>query len=162
MDNPVAGIIQLMQSEGARFNPPTIGIGEIVTVTPLTIRVGDLVLDKDDFMVSDILVDGYKRTLAVKSTGEITNSGTVTITGTLTSSTQNASGGSGDDSFASHNHGISGDATLTGEATSTNEYTLTGETVAEFKPYLQIGDLLAVMPFEDRQKYLVLCKVVSL
>nr|WP_303244413.1 DUF2577 domain-containing protein [uncultured Cellulosilyticum sp.] len=149
MDNPYSGLLQMMQTQGAKNNPPSICLGEVITPNPLTIKTEDLILDHDDILVSDVLVDGYKRELV--ETGE----GTTTITGTLSSSTQNRAGGSGDNSFASHNHEIYNQAELSGS------YTREGTIQCEFKSYLKVGDLLAMMPTVNRQQYIVLCKVVS-
>lgn len=149
MDNPYSGILEMMQEQGMKNNPPTICLGEVITPEPLTIKTEELVLEHDDVLVSDVLVGGYKRELA--ETGQ----GTTSINGTLSSSTQNRSGGSGEDSFASHNHAINNSANLSGT------YTREGQIQCEFKPYLKKGDLLAMMPTANRQQYIVLCKVVS-
>ena len=161
-DTPIAKIVKIMRSEGAKDNPPSLCLGEIVSITPLTIKVDELLLEQDDFLIADYLVEGYKRSLQVTSQGTMTNNGNSNMKGTLVSSTQNTSGGSGEDSFASHNHSINNQATLNGSCESTGPYTLSGESEVEFKPYLKKGDLLALMPMDGEQLYIVLCKVVSL
>lgn len=127
-----------MQQQGKKFNPPSVCLGEVISDNPLSIKTEDLILESDDLLVSDILLQGYKRSVDLVSSG------------TLTSSTQASSGGSGDASFASHNHKISG------------SYNLEGSASVVFKPYLKAGDLMALMPTANGQTYIVLCKVVSL
>ena len=160
--DPYSGLIAMMQKEGAKSNPPSFCLGEIVSISPLTIKVDELLLEQDDFLIADYLVEGYKRSIQVTSQGTMTNNGNSRMNGTLVSSTQNTSGGSGDDSFASHNHSINNQATFNGSYESTGQYTLSGESEVEFKPYLKKGDLLALMPMDGEQLYIVLCKVVSL
>lgn len=59
-DNPYTGILGIMQEQGARFNPPSICLGEVVSPEPdLKIKTEDLILDKDDFLISDSLINNY-------------------------------------------------------------------------------------------------------
>lgn len=104
MKNPYSELLNLMREQGAKYNPPTIEIGEVISPNPVKIKLGDLQLDKDDVLINDFLLQGYKRQLKV--------------------------------------NGI------------TNEYETTDT--------LKKGDLLAIMPAGDRQRFIVLCKVVSL
>lgn len=138
MDNPYKNLLSMMQDQGKKHNPPSICLGEITSINPINIKVEDLILDKDDLLISDNLVQGYKSNVDITSSG------------TLVSNTQNTSGGSGESSFASHSHAIN------------NDYNLTGSAELSFKDQLKIGDLLALMPTENRQIYIVLCKVVTL
>ena len=160
--DPYVEIITMMQKEGAKSNPPSFCLGKVVSETPLEIKVDELLLDTDDFLIADYLIEGYKRSLQVTSQGTMSNHGESSIQGNLISSTQNTSGGSGDHSFASHNHSISNQATLNGIGESNGHYTLSGESEVEYKGYLKKGDLLALMPMDGEQLYIVLCKVVSL
>lgn len=161
-ENPYDGLLGMMQSEGAKFNPPSICIGEVVTPSPLSIKVNDLILDSEDIFVADFLLDGYTRDFYVVSNGTISNSGENTIEGNLTTETQVESGGTGDSSFASHSHSIRNNATLVGSSSANGNYSLTGSSNVKFKAYLKKGDLMALMPLHDEQAYIVLCKVVSL
>lgn len=126
-----------MQEQGKKYNTPAVCIGKVVKSQPLQIKTGDLLLDQDDILISDILTGSYKRSVEMVSSGE------------LTSSTQGTSGGTGDASFATHNHKISA------------SYNLSGTADIIFKADLKRGDLLALMPTENRQTYIVLCKVVK-
>ncbi|MEG0502746.1 MAG: DUF2577 family protein [Cellulosilyticaceae bacterium] len=84
-----------MHQQGKKYNPPLVCLGEVISANPLSIKTEDLILESDDLLVSDILMQGYKRSVDLVSSG------------TLTSSTQASSGGGGEASFASHNHKIS-------------------------------------------------------
>ena len=147
-ENPIASIVNAMQTEGARFNPPSLCVGKVIQPEPLQIQVGDLMLDREDLLVSDILLNSYSRNI------QLATKGTSSISGTLSSSTESASGGSGDSSFASHSHGINASATLDGTVNLEVEGAIT------FKTYLKKDDLIALMPTEDSQIYVALCKVV--
>ena len=127
-----------MQQQGKKYNTPAVCIGKVVKAQPLQIKTGELILEQDDLLISDILSSGYKRSIQLVSSGE------------LTSSTQATSGGTGDASFATHNHKISA------------SYNLSGTADIVFEDSLKKGDLLALMPTENRQTYIVLCKVVKL
>ena len=127
-----------MQEQGKKYNTPAVCIGKVVKAQPLQIKTGDLLLDQDNLLISDILSSAYKR------------SGEIVSNGNFTSSTQATSGGTGDASFATHNHKISA------------SYNLSGTADIVFKAALKRGDLLALMPIENRQTYIVLCKVVKL
>lgn len=161
-ENPYDGLLGMMQLEGARLNPPSICIGEVVTTNPLSIKVDELLLEQENILIADFLLDGYKRSFHVTSNGTINNTGTTTIQGDLVSETQNESGGSGDSAFASHKHMISNSATLSGTNEANGQYNLEGDSDVEFKSYLKKGDLMALMPAYGEQIYIVLCKVVSL
>lgn len=138
INNPYTGLLNIMQEQGKKYNTPSVCIGKVVKAQPLQIKTGELLLEQDDLFISDLLTSTYKRSAHIVSSGE------------LTSSTQATSGGTGDASFATHNHKISA------------SYNLSGTADIVFKTDLKSGDLLALMPTENRQIYIVLCKVVKL
>ena len=127
-----------MQEQEKKYNTPPVCIGKVVKVQPLQIKTGELLLEQDDLFISDLLTSTYKRSAHIVSSDE------------LTSSTQATSGGTGQASFATHNHKISA------------SYNLNGTADIVFEDSLKEGDLLALMPTENRQTYIVLCKVVKL
>lgn len=151
LDNPYVELVNTMRKEGARNNPPSMGVGVVKTVSPLTISVNDLTLYEDDVYISDMLLDNYTRH------GVITGNATGSETGSLNSETQNTSGGSGDSSFASHNHAISNSY-----SSSTNYNNFTGEFDITIETCLKVGDLVALIPVNTMSRYIVLCKVVAL
>ena len=138
INNPYTGLLNIMQEQGKKYNTPLVCIGKIVKVQPLQIKTGELLLEQDDLFISDLLTSTYKRSAHIVSSGE------------LTSSTQATSGGTGQASFATHDHKISA------------LYNLSGTADIVFEDSLKKGDLLALMPTENRQTYIVLCKVVKL
>lgn len=79
-------IIRLMRQQGAANNPTPLQFGEMTSAT--TCMVGDLKLEKDDFLVAEHLTDH-----------EIT----VSVSGWKT---EDKSGGSGYAEFARHKHDI--------------------------------------------------------
>jgi hypothetical protein len=44
-----------MREQGAKYNPPPIQLGEVVSSTPLAIITGDLQLNSDNLMIADSL-----------------------------------------------------------------------------------------------------------
>lgn len=137
INNPYTGLLSIIHEQGKKYTIPAVCIGKVVNVHPLQIKTGELILEQDDLLVSDFLASGYKRSTAIVSSGE------------LTSSTQATSGGTGDGSFAIHNHKISA------------SYNLSGTADIVFNTDLKRGDSLALMPTGNRQTYIVLCKVVK-
>lgn len=149
MSDSISGILNMMRTQGAEYNPPTVCMGTVIQVEPLQIKTSELILDRDDLIISDFLLGTYQRNV------HLTLNGSTTTTGTLTSVTVSTSGGSGDSSFSSHSHGINANATLDGNVNSEVEGTIT------FKDYLQPGDLIILMPTADEQTYIALCKGYS-
>lgn len=76
--DPYSKLIQQMKKQGQSVNTPAIQIGQVISTYPLTIRIGDLQIDKDNILMADYLLSGYTR----KSNLTI-GSGTITFTDTL-------------------------------------------------------------------------------
>ncbi len=75
-DNPYSKIIEQMKKQGASSNPPSIEIGEVISPNPLTIKIGDLQIDKDNILIADYLLKDYRRKVKipeVTATGETNN-----------------------------------------------------------------------------------------
>lgn len=75
-DNPYSKIIEQMKKQGASSNPPSIEIGEAISPNPLTIKIGDLQIDKDNILIADYLLKDYRRKVKipeVTATGETNN-----------------------------------------------------------------------------------------
>lgn len=132
-DNPYSGLLGIMQEQGAKFNPPSICLGEVVSPDPdLKIKTEDLILDIDDFLISDNLIGGHEREIELEEQG------------TIKSSTQSAT------CETSHSHNID------------SSFNIKGTGKLKFKSGLKAGDIVALIPTANRQQYIVLCKVVSL
>lgn len=136
IDEAIAGIVGIMREQGSTYNPPSICLGKVISVEPIMIKVGDLPLNRDNLLMSDILLGSYGRKAEFD------------LMGIASSTTESTSGGSGYDSFASHSHSISGAL----------GYKATGELT--FESYLKVGDTIVLIPTEDEQIYIALCKVV--
>ncbi|WP_249332922.1 DUF2577 family protein [Zhenhengia yiwuensis] len=91
INNPYTGLLNIMQEQGKKYNPPAVCIGKVIQPQPLQIKTGEMVLYQEDILISSVLVDLNNRPIN-----------------------------------------------------------------------LERGDLLALMPTENRQYYIVLCKVVKL
>jgi hypothetical protein len=58
-DNPYTKLIGIMREEGKVFNPPSFVLGTVVKPLPnLVIDIGEIELETDDVLVSDLLVTG--------------------------------------------------------------------------------------------------------
>jgi Protein of unknown function (DUF2577) len=49
-------MLKLIREEGSVFNPPTILIGDVVSTSPLVIRIDELEIDKDNILINKDLV----------------------------------------------------------------------------------------------------------
>ncbi|MBZ9635580.1 DUF2577 domain-containing protein [Clostridium sp. FP1] len=68
MKNPYSGIVNHMREQGAKYNPPAIQIGIVISNDPLTIKVGDLQISKDNLLIADYLLKDYKMEINMPST----------------------------------------------------------------------------------------------
>jgi hypothetical protein len=54
-------LIMTIQKEGARANPPMLKLGEMLSETEC--RVGNYILDEDDYYIAEHLTSGYDETV---------------------------------------------------------------------------------------------------
>ena len=54
-----------MRTQGGKNNTPYVQIGLVVSADPVTIKIGDLQIGKDNLLVADHILPGYER----KTTG---------------------------------------------------------------------------------------------
>ena len=96
-DDPYKGLLTLMGSIGRVSGiQATPVIGEIITPPPsITVSYNGMVIDSKYLWIDEYWLQGHTRHAE----------------GHIVSATQNRSGGSGDASFASHNHDIDNDYT---------------------------------------------------
>jgi hypothetical protein len=135
--NPYTEIVDMMRAEGAKKNSPSVLLGEVVSPMPnLIIKLGGMQIDKRNILIADCLLGDYQRQYSID--GDISFSDT----NCGTTSTEE-----------SHSHDI---ASLDVETEHTEEGTIS------FTDSLQSGDQLAILPTDDRQKFIVLCRVVSI
>lgn len=55
--NPYSSLIKIIREQGSKFNPPSIQIGNIVSVNPLTVTIGELQLTENNLLIADYLLD---------------------------------------------------------------------------------------------------------
>lgn len=130
-DNPYSDIIEIMKGVAVNNQPPTIGIGEVISTSPLKILYNGIVLEEPELWVNDYLLTDHSRTAK----------------GKLNSETQPESGGDGYALFASHTHKIANPYTDTIIYTDTD--LKVGFRVAIF-PLQDSVD-------KSKQQYMVLC-----
>lgn len=149
--DPYLGLIDIMRFHGAESNAPTMTIGEVITPCPnLKIKIGDLQVDKDNILISDILLAQYKR--AYIAQGEATIKYPGSFAGTTTVDLHSHECIDMNMTTAPDNFSVHGDGDIQG---ATNDKWLT------FTDSLRIGDKLAMQPMPDGQLYLILARLVK-
>lgn len=135
----------IAQQQAEASVPADIVLGKVVSVTPLAVQIDQkLTIDSDH-----LLLTGAVEERTTDADISISESGTITISW----STESASGGSGDASFASHSHGISGSKGYSAVATGTC-------TIQTHKG-LQVGEKVLMIRQRGGQLYIILDRVVS-
>lgn len=61
MKNPYSALINHMREQGGKNNTPYVQVGLVISPDPLTIKLGDLQIGKDNLLVADYLLPGYAR-----------------------------------------------------------------------------------------------------
>ena len=68
INNPYSEMVKLMQTHGAKYNPSSIQLGEVTSIEPLTIKTGDLQLNKNNLLMADYLHKEYTREIDIEQT----------------------------------------------------------------------------------------------
>lgn len=123
-DNPYSKMIEMMNKRGNQVTG--MEVGQVISPSPLTIKIGDLQIGKGDMFVADYLLANYKREITLPTTS-------------ATGQTSSAS---------AHSHSINTVGINKGEVT--------------FLATLKKGDLLAVYPINNNQKYIILARLVRI
>lgn len=177
--NPYSDLVNLMRKQGAVYNPPAVQLAKVLTPPPnLTIQTGDIQIDKDNILIADYLLADYKRAYHME--------GKLHLSASDTNAEDNLSGAT---NIKAHSHTVSGsspEGSVTGTAASvdhdhtiknitinTEDFNAHGDgkdpivndktapdTYFAFKDTLKKGDIVAVMPTEDRQTYIILSRLV--
>ncbi|MCD3223934.1 DUF2577 domain-containing protein [Clostridium botulinum] len=103
--DPYVGIIGIMEEAGKKHNPPSIQLGQVINISPIKIKVGDLILEKYNLLINEDLLKHDRK---------------VTI----------------------------------------NNYANINNATMHIETILNKNDTIAILPTQDRQIYIVLCKVV--
>lgn len=151
-DNPYLKILTLMEKHGEKKNPSSIEIAYVVSSEPLTIKIGELQLTKDDLLIADYLLKDYKRAYYQNGTLKAEQNGNVGKTNPVYDGGQNA---------VQHSHNISE------LKIETNSFSIEGKgeddgKYFQFKDGLKTGDKLAVLAIENRQLFIVLARLIKL
>lgn len=146
VNNPYTEMIGMMQEHGSKYNPPSIHLAEVLAPPPdLIIKLGDIQVDKNNILIADYLLKDYKR--AYYANGKIQFS--------------DPSCDGATNVVDKHAHKV------VSISVDTEDYHIEGtgkegtNTYLWFKDTLEKGDLLAVMPTDDMQVYIVLARVVK-
>lgn len=102
--DPVVGILKIMEEMGSKNNPPSIATGQVISTNPIKVKIGDLILERYNLLINEDLLKHDKE---------------ITINNT----------------------------SITKEKST-------------MESNLKNGDMLAILPTNDMQTYIVLCKVV--
>ncbi|HEX2924806.1 MAG TPA: DUF2577 family protein [Ruminiclostridium sp.] len=151
-NNPYTEMLSIMQEHGAKYNPPSIQLAEVLVPPPnLIIKMGDVQIDKNNILIADYLLAEYKR--AYLADGRIVFS-------------DDSLGGETAKNSCQHPHPHS----MKSIEVDTYDYHTAGggregsgedkDKYLRFKDTLFKGDVLAVMPTYDMQMYIVLARVV--
>ena len=68
MKNPYSALINHMREQGGKNNTPYVQIGLVVSADPLTIKLGDLQIGKENLLVADHLLPDYARKISIPIT----------------------------------------------------------------------------------------------
>lgn len=126
--NPYSNLINMIKDYGASYNPPSIEIGQVLSDSPLTIKLGDLQLNSSNLLISDHLVKEYKREIdeTIKCSG--------------------------------YNDICSRVEHINGSPLDEIKCKLT----VKYNDKLKSGDLVAMLSTYDRQKFIVIARVVTI
>lgn len=141
-ENPYSKMIEIMKRQGTSLNPPSIQIAEVIEPPPnLIVKVNDLQIDKDNILIADYLLKEYQRK--------------ITIRGERIKFRKNNPVGETEIS-SNHSHPLKyidvDGVPIEIDAKAESSYIQTEDT-------LKKGDLLAVMPVQDRQLYIILARL---
>lgn len=132
-DNPYNNFLGIMREQGEINNPVPFLIGEVKTANPLTVAIGDFVLERKDLKINKFLLKNYQRRLNLATTG-------------ATGVTMTKSGGGGDDAFASHAHDQNTIGIPAGTYTTLDDFA--------------VGDEVLILVSADKQQYIIVCTLL--
>lgn len=129
----------MMKNYGAAYNPPSIQLGEVLSDDPLTVKIGDLQLNSNNLLVSDFLLKDYTRQASQE---ELACDGYDDINSRFPKT-------------CPANNNAPCDTNPGGKSGLTSTSTL------KLTDGLNKGDIVAMMPTYDGQKFIVLTRVVT-
>ena len=132
--NAYAELLDTMREMGSQDNPLVVEIGKIVSTKPFIVRVNDIDIDEDNIYIADNLQSGYRRGAKLEGIGKLKAS----MPGQLGAITSPA-----------------GSGTLDSVNITTLENEASIEGTIEFSHYFRTGDLVALTPFQNNQKFII-------
>lgn len=63
--NPYSFLVSTIRNQGSINNPPGVQLGKVISISPLTVSIGDLQLTQSNLLLADYLKEGYERALSV-------------------------------------------------------------------------------------------------
>lgn len=173
LDNPYSQLVNLIREQGTRGNSPDLMLAEVLTPYPeITVKAGDIQLDKDNLFIADYLLPNYKRAYYIEGVMHFEASGSNLSGDAKDSSIPSADvGNHGSHSHGTHKHDLNQVSVTTskngfyahgdGDNPSVNDGTAS-QSYFYYKDTLKKGDLVALQQFPGTNKFLIYCKVVSL
>lgn len=144
LDNPYSSLIEIFREQGAKYNAPDLMIGEVLTEEPLTIKVGDIQLDKDNLYIADYLLKDYEREYISESKINIQD-------GSASGSTSNTN----ISEHGSHKHNIN-------SITISDGITKDEGKIKTKSSCLKTGDLVAIQQLNKTNQFIIYCKLVRI
>lgn len=152
--NPYSDLVQLMRKQGSVYNPPAIQLAKVLTPPPnLTIQTGDIQIDKDNILISESLLSTFSRKCKIKGTFD-PEKDSMSFTASNVGNTSSASVGD----HGSHSHSI---PSISVNSSSGFTGNIEAEFTIDFTDTLKKNDIVAVIPTEDRQTYIILSRLVK-
>lgn len=132
-DNPFLSMIGIMRAQGEINNPVPFYIGTVATVSPLSVRIGDITIGRELMKVNTFLLKGYSRRMRLAETA-------------ATGQTEEKSGGGGGyEAFSSHSHQQKTIGIPDGTYTTLDDFSE--------------GEEVLLLMSADQQQFILLCKL---
>lgn len=131
----VTRLIGIIREQGEINNTPYAQLGVILSVTPFLVKLNDLTLDKDDLYIPYNLLE-HNVEVDIKTTGEMTNIEQSNITCCKGNNTN-------------YMHDLS-------------SLSYVGSAELNIHTRFNNGDLVVLLPLQNKQKYLLINKVVGI
>ena len=166
-EQSVNGIVNAIHGLAEQHKPPEISLGKVIAIPPeIKIAWNNIILEKEDLYIDGFLLKNYLR----QSKGEMFQQNAKGSTevgamrGDISTNSQPKRGGAGRPSFTSHSHKINGGykGSMEGNFESKN---INSDFKNEFKTTnygLETGDLVALLPIYNGQKFIILGKIYYL
>lgn len=60
-NNPYTDLLSVMRTEGSKYNPPSLQLATVISVAPLLLKIGDLQLNKNNFLIAEHLLQQTRK-----------------------------------------------------------------------------------------------------